>query len=294
MNPAASQLYHARMQRVLTYIDAHLDDDLSVAVLSGVAAFSPHHFHRQFLALFGINVHRYVQLTRLKRASYRLAFRENETVTRIALESGYEAPEAFARAFRQHTGQTPSGFRTQPDWAAWHDATASLAEARSQYMSPQFTCGQVKIIDFPATPVAVITHRGDPAAIGDTVRHLIAWRKQHGLPPRVSATFSILYHDPETTAPNDYRQDLCAATTREIAPNEQGITAGVIPAGRCAVLRLTGSTDHLKAAVTFLYADWLPHSGEEARDFPVFVQRVSFFPDVREADTVTDIFLPLT
>jgi AraC family transcriptional regulator len=45
--------YHARLQRVLRHIDEHLEDDLSVEALSGVAAFSKHHFHRQFTALFG-------------------------------------------------------------------------------------------------------------------------------------------------------------------------------------------------------------------------------------------------
>jgi AraC family transcriptional regulator len=34
-------------------------------VLSDVAAFSKHHFQRQFSSLFGISVGRYVQLVRL-------------------------------------------------------------------------------------------------------------------------------------------------------------------------------------------------------------------------------------
>ena len=74
MKPDVVSRYHARMQRVLSYIDEHLDDDLDVDLLSGVAAFSKYHFHRQFTSLFGISIHRYVQLLRLQRASYRLAF----------------------------------------------------------------------------------------------------------------------------------------------------------------------------------------------------------------------------
>jgi len=70
---AAFRNYQARMQRVLDYIDQHLDCDLDLETASGVAAFSKFHFHRQFKATFGISVHRYVQLARMKRASYRLA-----------------------------------------------------------------------------------------------------------------------------------------------------------------------------------------------------------------------------
>ena len=60
------EAYHARMHRVLAHIDEHPEDDLSVETLSAVAAFSKHHFQRQFSSLFGISVARYVQLVRLK------------------------------------------------------------------------------------------------------------------------------------------------------------------------------------------------------------------------------------
>lgn len=74
MNPNATRFY-ARFRQVLTYIDSHLEEDLSLETLSEVAAFSKYHFHRQFSQLFGISLYRYIQLQRLKRASYRLAFR---------------------------------------------------------------------------------------------------------------------------------------------------------------------------------------------------------------------------
>ena len=52
----ATNHYRIRLQRVLQHIEEHLDEDLSVDALSGVAAFSRFHFHRQFSALFGIGV----------------------------------------------------------------------------------------------------------------------------------------------------------------------------------------------------------------------------------------------
>jgi AraC family transcriptional regulator len=59
------------------------------------------------------------------------------------------------------------------------------------------------------------------------------------------------------------------------------------------VLRHIGSDDGLGNAIHYLYADWLPRSGQEPRDFPLYYQRISFFPDVPEHETITDIFLPL-
>lgn len=293
MKTPAIKHYHARMQRALQYIDEHLDDDLSLEILSGVAAFSRYHFHRQFAALFGITVHRYVQLARMKKASYRLAFRDECSIVEIALDSGYASPEAFARAFKQQVGQKPTEFRSQPDWPSWQAAYGPSNHPRSAPMNAESRNAQVKIVDFPTTPVAVLAHRGDPARIGDTIRQFIAWRKRTGLPPKISATFNLLHTDPDTTAPGDYRLDLCAATDRDIAPNAEGVVAGVIPAGRCAVLRQVGGADDLRHTVRFLYAEWLPQSGEEPRDFPPFAQRVSFFPDVPEHAAITDLFLPL-
>ncbi len=111
---AALLNYHARRQRVLDHIDRHLDDDLDLDALSSVAAYSKYHFHRQFTATFGLSVHRYIQLARMKRASYQLAYSEAESVTDIAMDAGYDAPDAFARAFRHRFGQSPSSSGSLP------------------------------------------------------------------------------------------------------------------------------------------------------------------------------------
>ncbi|MES2989100.1 MAG: AraC family transcriptional regulator [Pseudomonadota bacterium] len=276
------------MQRVLDHIDAHLAGDLALDSVASVAAFSKHHFHRQFSATFGLSLHRYVQLARLKRASYQLAFRSS-AVTDIAMDAGYEAPEAFARAFRQRFGQAPSDFRKSPDWEPWLVALGPLDAARSHHMQ-SYDSNQVTITDFPETPVAILAHRGPQSGIHATIQRFIAWRKANALPPSRSATFNIFHTEPDA---DDFHLDLCAATAKPVAPNESGVESGAIPAGRCAMLRLTGSSDNLEPAASWLYREWLPQSGEEPRDFPLFCRRVTFFPDVPEHEAVTELYLPL-
>ena len=82
------------MQRALDYIDQHLDGDLDLETVSRVAASSKFHFHRQFTAIFGLSVHRYVQLTRMKHASFRLA--DRESVTDIAMDVAFIFPCSVA------------------------------------------------------------------------------------------------------------------------------------------------------------------------------------------------------
>ena len=290
---AALPIYHARMQRVLDHIDRHLDDDLDLDAMSGVAAFSKFHFHRQFMATFELSVHSYVQLARMKRASYRLAYRDAQSITEIAMDAGYDAPDAFARAFRQRVGQSPSSFRKAPDWEPWLAAFGPLNNARSKLMQTTYTPHDVTIRDVAPTPVAIMEHRGDPATIGATIQRFIAWRKATGLSPTVSPTFNVFHSDPRTTPPAQYRMDLCVGTDRPVEANGERIEAGTIPGGRCAVLRVVGNTDNLEPAALYLYRDWLPASGEEARDFPLYCQRVAFFPEVPEHEAVAELFLPL-
>ncbi len=286
--------YHERMQRVLDYIDRHLEDDLALDVLSGVAAFSKFHFHRQFTATFGLSVHRYVQLARLKRASYRLAYREDERVTDIAMDAGYDAPDAFARAFRQRFGQSPSSFRKSPDWAPWLAAFGPLENARSKLMQIIYDHDDVIIREVPPTPVAIMEHRGDRETLGATIQRFIAWRKAAGLSPETSPTFNVFRSERVPAVAADYSMDLCVGTDQPIDANDEQMKAGVIPGGRCAMLRVVHNTNNLEPAALYLYRDWLPASGEEARDFPIYCQRhFSFFPNVPAHEVVVELFLPL-
>ncbi|MCW1991556.1 AraC family transcriptional regulator [Bradyrhizobium diazoefficiens] len=290
---AALQNYQDRMRRVLEHVDRHLDADLGLDTLSAVAAFSKFHFHRQFTATFGLSVHRYVQLARMKRASHRLAYRDDESVTDIAMDAGYDAPDAFARAFRQRFGQSPSSFRKSPDWEPWLAAFGPLDNARSKLMQKTFTPDDVMIRDVPTTKVAIMEHRGDPATLPATIQRFIAWRRAANLHPRISPTFNVWRSERRPASPADYSVDLCAGTDQPIQANGEAIKAGEIPGGRCAVLRVVGHTDNLEPAALYLYRDWLPASGEEARDFPIYCQRLSLFPEVPEHEAVAELFLPL-
>ncbi|NVN43994.1 AraC family transcriptional regulator [Asaia siamensis] len=280
------------MRRARDHIDSHLDEALDLDTISAVASFSPAHFHRQFRALFGVTLHRYIQLSRFKRAATRLAY-GSESITQIALEAGYETPQAFSRAFRLRAGQIPSSFRKSPDWAAWESSCTALDVARSTLMTQHYTLDAVTIRKVAATRIAVMTHRGSPEGLGQTIQRFIAWRRANGLTPRNSATYTLFPDDPETTPPDQYRVGLCVGTDKPVSAFDEAIEISSLPAGRCAVLRVTGIIDHLEEGATELYRQWLPQSGEEMRDFPLYCQRIAFFPEVPEHESVAELYLPL-
>ncbi|WDE10207.1 AraC family transcriptional regulator [Thalassomonas haliotis] len=290
--------YRQKLHQVLSYIDNHLQDELTVEILSRQACLSKYHFHRQFYLAFAINLADYVRLLRLKRASYQLAYRNEIRILDIALESGYQSAEAFFRAFKTSFGQSPSSFRKQPQWQPWFDKYRVLTQLRGQRMNERQDETTVKVVDFAKRQVAVLEHRGAPELIGHSIARFIGWRKANNLSPRVSETFNLVYDDPQTCEGQDYRFDLCAAVDVETAngdieDNEAGVKLREIPGGRCAVFRHIGPDDNLRAGIEYLYGPWLAQSGEQLRDFPLFFQRVSFFPEVGEHEMITDVYLPL-
>ncbi|RKP43932.1 helix-turn-helix domain-containing protein [Pararobbsia silviterrae] len=282
--PAA---YTRRFDAILAYIDANLDGDLSVETLSGIAHFSKFHFHRQFAAYVGVPVARYVQLMRLRLAARRLASRTGCSVLDAALDAGFDSPEAFSRAFKRVFGIAPSSFRRHPNWQVW---SASFV---IPHLSRELTM-QVRIVVFPETRVAALEHRGAIGHINASVRKFIDWRMQSEQSPVSSSrTFGIPRSNPDTTPPDEFRFDICGEIDEPVAPNAHGVRELMIPGGRCAVVRHVGSTDHIGETIYPIYRDWLPASGEELRDHPLFFHYLSVNPDTPQDRWQTDIYVPL-
>lgn len=151
---------------------------------------------------------------------------------------------------------------------------------------------EVRIVEFPQTPVAVAEHRGPPELEYETSKKLIAWRIEHRLSPANHRTYGVHYTDPQSISPSEHRVDFCVTYELPVEPNPQGIIGKLIPANRCAVARHLGSR-HFNAAAVYLYRDWLPMSGESPGNFPIFFHYVNVGLNIREAEMITDVYLPL-
>lgn len=153
---------------------------------------------------------------------------------------------------------------------------------------------QVEILSFQESRIALLEHHGAAENMAATIARFIAWRKSSGLSPvHSSRTFGIAYKDPASTPPDQFRFGIAGEVSDDIPANPQGVINQHIPAGRCARLRHYGPHSRLAESILPLYQDWLPGSGEQLRDFPLFFHYLKLASDCPEQDLITDIYLPL-
>jgi AraC family transcriptional regulator len=116
-----SSLQH---RRVIAFIEEHLDEDLSIARLAGVAAISASHFKTLFKRTAGVPVHEYVIQRRVERAKALLT-RGDLPASQVALAAGFTHQSHMARAMRRLLGMTPRAIASSV-------APLSAAERRSR------------------------------------------------------------------------------------------------------------------------------------------------------------------
>jgi AraC family transcriptional regulator len=94
---------------VISYIEEHLAEQISLATLAQAVRLSTFHFCRAFKQSFGVPPHRYHTVQRIERAKMLLA-KPSPSVTDIGLTVGFSQTSSFTAAFRRATGLTPTAY----------------------------------------------------------------------------------------------------------------------------------------------------------------------------------------
>jgi AraC family transcriptional regulator len=197
---------------LLVHIQAHLDEDLSLDVLSAKASLSPAHFQRTFQALVGETPKSYVERLRLERAAFRLLIHD-ATLLDIALDCGFQNHETFTRAFRRRFGMPPSRYR------AW---VRTQAEQRQETTAEQageaYSISETKIRRLRRAHLAFIRHVGPYEAVSDTLfDSLEDWAADQGLAgPRI--WMGIGHDAPGMTSPDRLRFDAALVVPAAFTP----------------------------------------------------------------------------
>jgi AraC family transcriptional regulator len=99
-----------QLQRAIDYINAHLDQAISLTEIADAVGVSSHHFARAFKQSTGIAPHKYLTHCRIEHAKNLLASTDLP-LAEIAYRLGFSSQGHFTTVFRQLSGVTPKSYK---------------------------------------------------------------------------------------------------------------------------------------------------------------------------------------
>lgn len=233
--------------RAVDFVEERMGDPVGVEDLARAAFFSPFYFSRLFAQATGHPPYDYLMRRRVAAAAEEVTGGDR-SLTAIALDYGFEAPDSFSRAFRRCFGILPSEARrtgTYPRRIARTRICRDYVEALLD--APPAAPERVKSGDFeldggdpapgPGPNVFDIVRRGEALEVASVFRGV----ERGGVRAAAGAS--------------------AAAPAAVDIPAFPGLTTRV-PAGTFARFRLARGAEGLRAIVEYAYRTWLPCAGD--------------------------------
>jgi AraC family transcriptional regulator len=266
--------YLERINLVIDYVTARLDEDLSLAVLADVAGFSPFHFHRIFTTIVGETVNDFVNRVRVARAALLLRASPDMRVLDAALACGYTSASGFSRAFRKRFGISPRQWdRVSPlqdskigqdpaDFPTYTvDTLATFADADAF---------QVELRELPAQRLATVrvydSYRDYERIVGAYER-LMRWYAERGGDPTQATLYGMSMDDRHITPLAQCRFDWSVAVPAGWTGTSL-IRVRPFPACRVASIHVQGDLALQDRAWQYLWYYWLPRSRFQPANLP--------------------------
>lgn len=249
------------MNRVLDFIETHLDANLSLETLAALAAYSPCHFQREFLAWCGESPNALVRRRRLETGGSRLRFTPGLRIGDVAAGVGFGTAESFARAFRAHFGMTPS---------QWRASAARMPERAESALAPTMSLpelsAQVQVQRFAPIEVAYARITGGYHNVRDDCWHrFLIWVSAAGLEGQ--PLIGVGLDDPAITPDHRCRYDICVVLPPGWSDGGVRVARRKLSGGRyaCRAFRPDAGLAIGDAWLQML-TQWLPASGHTLGD----------------------------
>jgi AraC family transcriptional regulator len=268
----ANNEYTRRIDRVIDYLNDHLDQPLKLEELAKVACFSEFHFHRVFRAMTGETLNDFTNRLRLEKAA-RLLKRTRQSATDIALECGFSSSATFSRSFNHAFNTSPTQYRKSgklknskicKELFPKHDYLLPMSLDEKKVAFP------VEIKEFPAWNVAYIrvSNAYEEGRVLSVFATMIEWLKSENIYCQ-GTLFGMAIDDPEVTPKHLYRYEVCFATDADFNCPE-GVSKMKIPSRTYGVTRVSGDIKFVATAWDYLLNTWLINSDYEPDNAPGF------------------------
>lgn len=145
--------------------------------------------------------------------------------------------------------------------------------------------------------LAAVRHIGDYMKVDKAFQSVMMWGAKEGLITDKPEMIGIYYDDPSAVDTDKLRTDAGIVIGDDIDVDALAGSGKVrtvdIAGGRHAVVTFKGPYAELHNGYNWLFTSWLPESGEEAGENPVFEVYLNDPRSTAPSELLTDICLPL-
>lgn len=287
MKPETKDNYIQRINKVVGYLNQHVEATPSVQDLADIAAISPFHFHRVYRAITGETPSGTIRRLRLARAAAMLK-ETAKPITEIAFDVGYESSQGFSKAFHEATGNSASDLRNEPKKLATVIRTLSSPPKAPKAKNEI----EVKLISIKPFRVIAYRHVGRHENLFKAFRGLFDWAEKNDALANFNGIYGIPLDDPRSVDPEQCRFDCAFDLGPDVSP-AKGFKELTLGGDGHAVIRHVGPYEGLEEKYDYLFGPWLSDSGFALRDAPLFNHYIND-PDTAPAEEwQTDIHVPV-
>ena len=274
--------YIQRINKVVAYINDHLDESLDLKTLAEVAALSEFHFHRVFKALKGESIGAHISRLRIEAAARLLRY-SALSIEDIAFNIGYEAPAALSKAFKNQYGITPTKYRTNKD----------IYIMKKEIINPDLALKAPKIMELEPKNLIYVALTGEYGTLdyGKAYEQLWAVVKSQKLFTKGIESICVSYDDPKITEASLQRSEICLSINK-LAHPEGEVSCKTLAGGKYAVFFYQGSYTHL-SAVYDAAMRWVIDSEYEIREEPTFEKYLNDSRRTPEEKLKTEVYIPI-
>nr|WP_311457246.1 AraC family transcriptional regulator [uncultured Capnocytophaga sp.] len=274
--------YIQRINKVVAYINNHLDETLDLKTLANEVALSDFHFHRIFKALKGEAIGGYITRLRLE-ATARLLRYTALTIEEIAFNIGYETPASLSKAFKKQYGISPTEYRTNKDTYIM----------KKEIINPDLALKAPKIVTLEPKNLIYVALTGAYGSLdyGKAYEQLWAVIKAQKLFTKGIESICISYDDPKITEGSLQRSDVCLAIHKPATPQEE-VSCKTLAGGKYAVFFYQGSYENL-SQVYDTAVRWVIDHQYTLREEPFFEKYLNDARRTPKEKLKTEIYIPI-
>lgn len=274
--------YIQRINKVVAYINNHLDETLELKTLANEAALSDFHFHRIFKALKGEAIGGYITRLRLE-ATARLLRYTALTIEEIAFNIGYETSASLSKAFKKQYGISPTEYRTNKDTYIM----------KKEIINPDLALKTPKIVTLEPKNLIYVALTGAYGSLdyGKAYEQLWAVIKAQKLFTKGIESICISYDDPKITEGSLQRSDVCLAIHKPATPQDE-VSCKTLAGGKYAVFFYQGSYENL-SQVYDTAVRWVIDHQYTLREEPFFEKYLNDARRTPKEKLKTEIYIPI-